>query len=220
MQAVRRFLRRFIPPLVVFLLRALASTLRWRVEDRHGITRPGVNPPFIAVFWHNRILTMPLLYHRFCRWRQGYCLTSPSKDGAIVAAVMAHFHVGSVRGSSSRRGSTALREMTAVLESGGDIGISPDGPRGPKYQLHPGAIKLAQLTGAPLMPLHVAYSRYWELKSWDAFRIPKPFARVSVLIDEPIFLPRELDPAAFEAARAEVETVLLQGIEAAEKNLS
>ena len=133
---------------------------------------------------------------------------------------MAHFQIKSVRGSSSRRGSAALREMAAVLAAGGDIGISPDGPRGPKYQLHPGAIKLAQLTGAPIMPLHVAYSRYWELKSWDAFRIPKPFARVSVVVGEPFAVPRDLDQEAFEAMRVNLETVLIQGAAAAEKNLA
>ncbi len=190
------------------------------MEDRYGLTRPEGNRSLIAVFWHNRILAMPLLYVRFCNWRRGYCLTSPSKDGAIVAGVMAHFQIKSVRGSSSRRGSAALREMAAVLAAGGDIGISPDGPRGPKYQLHPGAIKLAQLTGAPIMPLHVAYSRYWELKSWDAFRIPKPFARVSVVVGEPFAVPRDLDQEAFEAMRVNLETVLIQGAAAAEKNLA
>jgi lysophospholipid acyltransferase (LPLAT)-like uncharacterized protein len=204
MQAARRYL----PALIVFLLRILAWTLRWRVDDRSGLMRPGVHGPLIGVFWHNRLLIVPMLHRRFFPWRREHCLTSPSKDGAIIAGVMAHFGVGAVRGSSSRRGATALREMAEVLAGGGDMAITPDGPRGPKYALHPGAIKLAQLTGVPVMPVHITYSRYWELKSWDAFRIPKPFARVDVIFSEPIPIPADLDPEAFEAARANLEAVL------------
>ncbi|MDD5349712.1 MAG: lysophospholipid acyltransferase family protein [Chthoniobacteraceae bacterium] len=191
-------------------MRALAWTLRWRVDDRCGITRPGFRQPIIGVFWHNRILAIPLFYRRFCPGRRGHCLTSPSKDGAIIAGVMQRFRVGSVRGSSSRRGSTAVREMAAVLAAGGDMAITPDGPRGPIYRLHPGVIKLAQISGALVMPVHVAYSRYWELKSWDAFRIPKPFARVHIVLGEPYVLSPDLDAEAFEAARAGLETVLNQ----------
>lgn len=203
MQAARRYL----PALIVFLLRALSWTLRWRVEDRCGFTRPGL-APIIGVFWHNRLLAMPLLYHRFCPGRRGTCLTSPSKDGAIIAGVTAHFGIAAVRGSSSRRGSLALREMAEALAAGSDIGITPDGPRGPIYHLHPGAIKLAQLTGAPIMPVHAFYSRYWELKSWDAFRIPKPFARVEIVCGETIGIPPELSPEAFQDVCAKLEAEL------------
>jgi lysophospholipid acyltransferase (LPLAT)-like uncharacterized protein len=206
MQAARQYL----PSLVVFLMRMLAWTWRWRVEDRYGITDPNFHHPLISVFWHNRMLAMPLFYERFCRGRRGSCLTSPSKDGAIIAGVMARFHIGSVRGSSSRGGSLAMREMTDILAAGKDIGITPDGPRGPKYRLHPGAIKLAQISGVAIMPVHVTYSHYWELKSWDAFRIPKPFARVTLVCGDPLAIPRDLDPEAFETARKSLETLLNQ----------
>jgi len=204
MQAARKYL----PSLVVFLMRALALTLRWRVDDRCGITRSECPYPLIGVFWHNRILAVPFFYQRFCPERRGYCLTSPSKDGAIIAAVMAHFNVGNVRGSSSRRGAPAVREMEVVLAQGGDIAITPDGPRGPKYRLHPGAIKLAQITGVPIIPMHIAYSSYWEIKSWDAFRIPKPFARITVVCAQPFVIPRDMDSAEFEVVREKLEAVL------------
>ena len=121
---------------------------------------------------------------------------------------MRRFGIGSVRGSSSRRGSTALREMAAILAAGGDMAITPDGPRGPKYRLNPGVVKLAQITGAPIVPLHIAYSRYWEIRSWDAFRIPKPFARVTTTFGPLHCVPPTTNDAAFEAERARLEAVL------------
>lgn len=200
--------RQSIPPLVVFLLRVLALTLRWRVVDLCGMTRPELKRPLIGAFWHNRLLAVPLLYRRFCPARRGHCLTSPSDDGEIIAEVMDRFGIGSVRGSSSRRGAVAMREMREVLEQGGDMAITPDGPRGPKYELHPGVVKLAQITGAPLVAIHVEYSRYWKLKSWDAFRIPKPFARVSVTFGPLHEVPLRMERAAFETERARLEAEL------------
>ena len=208
-------LRRLLPSLIVFLIRALAFTLRFRVEDRTAIASRALKGPIIYVFWHNRILLVPIIYKRFRSGRKGHCLTSPSKDGAIIAGVMQRFGIGSVRGSSSRGGSSAMREMALILEKGEDIGITPDGPRGPKYHLHPGAVKLAQLTGVPLGPIHIEYSRYWELKSWDAFRIPKPFSRVSVFFDSPHEVCTTPDDAAFDSERARLEGVLAGGPNAA-----
>lgn len=207
--------RPFIPSLVVFLLRILAATFRWRVVDRCGFTNPGLYRPMISILWHNRLLVTPSLYQRSCSFRRAYCLTSPSKDGAIIAGVMKHFKIGSIRGSSSRRGATAMREMAAVLEQGNDVAVTPDGPRGPKYTLHPGALKLAQLTGAPLVLVHIKYSRYWELKSWDAFRIPKPFARVDAVFGPMYEIPAELSKEEFEELRARLEAELCGGEEGA-----
>ena len=146
---------RFIPILVSFLMRALALTLRFRIEDRCGFTRPELKTPVIGIFWHNRLLVVPLIYGRFCAGRRGHCLTSPSKDGAIIAGVMKRFGIGNIRGSSSRRGSMAMLELASVIEAGGDVAITPDGPRGPKYRLHPGPVKLAQVTGAPVMTINI-----------------------------------------------------------------
>jgi len=208
--------RRLIPGLIVFLLRALALTLRFRIDDRCGITR-GVMRPFIGAFWHNRMLVIPVAYQRYCRGRRGHCLTSPSKDGAIIAGVMARFGIGSVRGSSSRRGTTALRELTALIEAGEDVAITPDGPRGPKYQISPGIVKLAQLTGTSVMPIHVGYSRYWEIKSWDAFRIPKPFAQVTVVFGPLYEVNPTADGPAFEIERARLQTLMMGAMDAVDQ---
>ena len=119
------------------LARLIFSTIRLRMNDRSGFLKNPPDGPRILVFWHNRI---PAISVGFLRHYPGKhpsrkgvsVLTSPSKDGDILAGVMANLGMGSVRGSSSRRGSTAIRELAALLESGVDLAITPDGPRGPK----------------------------------------------------------------------------------------
>src|SRR6185437_8937636 len=98
-------------------------------------------------------------------------LVSASKDGAFLAAILERFKIQPVRGSSSRRGSQALLELTSWAEVGYDLAITPDGPRGPKYTVQPGAMSLAQLTGLPIVPF--GFHAHWkiQLKSWDAFQI-------------------------------------------------
>jgi len=197
--------RKLIPYLIYGALRVLGCTLRFRVEDRCDVNR--YPRPLIWTFWHNRLLGIPLGRLHFTPGRTGSALTSPSKDGEIVARVMGLFGLGSVRGSSSRRGRTAIRELTEVLACGKDIAITPDGPRGPMYKLAPGVIRLAQMTGTSVLPIHVHYSAYWELKSWDRFRIPKPFARVEIVFDtlHEVQPTAEGDDAAFEAECARLE---------------
>ena len=119
---------------------------------------------------------------------------------------MANLGMGSVRGSSSRRGSTAIRELVTLLESGIDLAITPDGPRGPKYSLGPGAIFLSQKTGIPIMPVHARYHSAFRLKTWDSFAIPFPFSRIDITIDHYV----TIDPEAvdLEAERLKLETYL------------
>jgi lysophospholipid acyltransferase (LPLAT)-like uncharacterized protein len=110
-----------------------------------------------------------------------------------------------VRGSSSRRGPQALLELTTWAEHGCDVAITPDGPRGPRYVVQPGAISLAELTGLPIIP--VCYRSSWKMQagSWDRFQIPLPFARVEVVFGEPMHIPRDAGEAERERFRAELE---------------
>lgn len=204
------FLRRLIPPLAVGLARLMVFTLRFRLEDRGGVTKGKVPNPAIWLFWHNEIFIAPFAIGRFAPERTGAVLTSPSRDGDLLAGVMRQFGIRSIRGSSSRRGGTALRELATAIANGDNIAITPDGPRGPVHRLQPGAVKLAQMTGTPLLLTAYRYSRYWELKSWDRFRIPKPFSRVDVIFGETLTIPPgATDDAAFEAERQRVENALL-----------
>ncbi len=195
----------------VAILRLLFSTVRLRVEDGIGFGQSVPQGPLILCFWHNRILGITLSFLRkYPRaLRKGVTvLTSPSRDGEILAQFVGRLGMGSVRGSSSRRGSTAVRELVRIVESGGDVAITPDGPRGPRYKLGPGAVLLAQTTGAPLVPMHAHFSRCIRMKTWDGFIIPLPFSTISVTVNETIPVPRDLSDEEFEAIRVRLETTL------------
>ena len=193
------------------ILKALFLTIRLRLDDRCGISRNAFPEPCLLCFWHNRILGITLAFYR--RYpkslRRGVTvLTSPSKDGEILSQFVGAFGMGSVRGSSSRRGSQALRELVRLIRDGGDIAITPDGPRGPRYSLGPGVILLAQTTGTPIVPMHASFSRCFRMKTWDGFIIPLPFSTISVTIDETITIPNHLSEEEFERARKNLEDIL------------
>jgi lysophospholipid acyltransferase (LPLAT)-like uncharacterized protein len=181
--------------------------------DESGITNPAAPlPPSILLLWHNRFFAVAPTWEKCCgRYRKTVALTSASKDGEMVERALGVFGMEVVRGSSSRRAVAALVGLKRAIESGCDACITPDGPRGPRYRMQPGAIKLAQSTGAPLQPLHVRYSRAWRLPTWDRYVIPVPFSRVEITFGKPIRVPRKLDDDAFQRVLEEVEAIMVQG---------
>ncbi|HEY5813336.1 MAG TPA: lysophospholipid acyltransferase family protein [Terrimicrobiaceae bacterium] len=192
-------------------LRLLFSTLRMRVDDRAGLSENRINAPVIICFWHNRIVGITLGFLRkypHATRRGVNVLTSASRDGEILAQFVKQFGMGAVRGSSSRRGSRAMLELVELIRNGQDIAITPDGPRGPRYSLGPGAISLAQLTGGLLLPMHAKYSRPFRMRTWDGFIIPLPFSEVFIIVEEAIPVPRNLTDEEFERLRAHVENIL------------
>lgn len=194
-------------------MKLLAVTLRLEVRDECGIGSPhsGI-PPVIYILWHNRFFCTPPAWQKLCgRHRKTITLTSASHDGDMVARAMAVFGLGAVRGSSSRRAVAALVGLKRALQDGNDICLTPDGPRGPRYVVQPGFIKLAQTSGAPIIPIHLRFSSAWRLKTWDRFVIPKPFSRVVVTFAKPISVPRKLDDEAFEQERSRIETLMAAG---------
>lgn len=201
----------FLASLSAFVARLLFRTLRLEVIDRAGFLTQPPKEPVIMTFWHNRIpaIAVSFLRHYPHRSRRGVVvLTSPSKDGDILAGVMDHLGMGSVRGSSSRRGSTALHELTEKLETGHDLAITPDGPRGPKYSLGPGVVFLAQKTGLRIMPLHARYHRAFHLKTWDSFAIPWPFSKITVVVDDYISIDSSLADLEPERLKHEADRAL------------
>ena len=191
-----------------WLVRLVIATLRIRVNDKAGVLGGPSEPRLIWVFWHNRLFVIPHLLNRYLPNRPGSALTSASKDGEILASFLQRFNIRPIRGSSSRRGAAALLEMRRLIREGYDVAITPDGPRGPRYHLNPGAVTLAQKTGALIMPIQVEYSRYWQLKSWDGFQIPKPFARVNITLLPLHRVEQTNGETHFEAERVRLEHVL------------
>ena len=195
---------------VAWLIRAIADTMDFRVINRAGYD-PHTLAPVIWVFWHNRMFLIPWLFHGLTAGRPGSALTSPSGDGGVIADVCAEFGINAVRGSSSRRGMQAVRELADLIARGHVIGITPDGPRGPKYQLNMGVIKLAQLTGAPVMPVHIRFTRALKFPTWDKFTLPLPFSEAEITFDALRRIPRRLNDEECEAERADLERTMVAG---------
>ena len=181
-----------------WLIRVLASTWRVRVLGREGIEAlRRAKTPLIIVIWHGEML--PSLWaHR----GEGIAvLISEHKDGEIIAQIAEGLgYAPSVRGSSSRGAARALLQLVRTLEGGVDVGITPDGPRGPAKEMAVGAVAAAQRAGAPLVAVRAHATSAWRLKSWDRFMIPKPFARVTVAYGAPVHVPKG-DGDALERAR-------------------
>ena len=195
-----------------WLLRLLALTLRIRIENPARLRERFAGDPFIIVFWHNRLLLVPVVWNRFFarhRPRKGMALTSTSRDGELIAQFLDRFGIGPVRGSATRRGSTALREMARLLGRGHDVGITPDGSRGPLYEIKPGLVLLAQLTGRPVLPISFEFSRAWRLRSWDRFLIPKPFSTVKFRVGELHHVARTSNAEDFERERQRCEQTMM-----------
>ncbi len=189
-------MKRILAWLCASLIRVPGYTLRMTLED-HGETFNRVErPPIIAAFWHNRTALMPLFYERYCPNRTVVTFISRSRDGQFMTDVASFFGIKAVRGSSSRHGAAAmLAAVHASHDPHVDIAITPDGPRGPRYQVQPGLIRLAQLTGRPIIAITYQLSWKLELKSWDRFYVPLPFSACHLTTSEPIFVPQEATEA-------------------------
>ena len=201
-------LQRIGARIIWLLVRAVSLTLRIRWRDNSGLPAG----PVIYALWHNRLALCLTAYcaHAKKRGHRGglAALISASKDGAFLSGIFECFGVQAVRGSTSRRGRQALLELTRWIRRGHDIGITPDGPRGPCYVVQDGVIYLAQLSGLPIVPL--SYQLGWKirLKSWDRFQLPLPFSRCEIFFGTPIHVPREVSEEEREIARRNLECAL------------
>lgn len=162
------------------LARVWARTLKFDIdpEERRAFERQ--DEPLAFVLWHNRLFLVAEFHRRYRGARPVYGLVSASRDGAWLAAFFSLVGLRAVRGSSSqlaREGATAL---VGLLRGGRDVGITPDGPRGPRYQFKPGALVVVRRSGATMLLLGAQFSGAWRLGSWDGFYLPKPFSRIRV----------------------------------------
>ncbi len=181
-------------------------TIRVRNDASASQFITNVPTPGIYPFWHSHQLTA--VWH--LRRRGSGIIISASRDGEYIARVAQSLGFLPIRGSSSRGGATALMELIRFVESGGEGGITPDGPRGPRYSIGPGVLAMARATGRPVTPFAFGLSRFWELPSWDRFRIPKPFSRAVFMAGEPIHVPPDADEAAMAALGEKLREEMLR----------
>ena len=171
----------------------------------------------IAALWHQRILIVMGYARRFREFSPAVMI-SRSRDGEMIADVYRRLNFRPVRGSSSSGGREALAAMVADLSTNLCAVHILDGPRGPRGVIKAGIIRMAQLSGAPIVPVYISVNRAWRLKSWDRFLIPKPFSTVCARFDKPIHVPAELDNEAFEAIRLDIEKRMRNNQEADDRD--
>jgi hypothetical protein len=210
-----------VPALTALVVRTLAATLRVSTRGLHEIAPFwSSGRPVIYVVWHGRLLLMPWI-SAWLRRNHGArgvtVLTSRSRDGELAGAYVRRFGLEVVRGSSSRGGAVALRALAGALRAGRDVALVPDGPRGPRYRLQPGAVALAALTGAPIVPLACGARPARRLSTWDEMLVPAPFGRCAVVFGAPMTIARESDR---EIERKDVEQALLDVTAAADRLVS
>lgn len=196
------------PWLAAHIIRLLGRSARRDIvgaETVQNLWRQG--QPVILSFWHDQLLLMS----------QGYLgpgaqiLISASKDGELIARTMHHLGQHAVRGSSSRGGGPAFRQLLRLARGTLDLVVTPDGPRGPRHELKEGVIQLARLSGRPVVPMALASSRGHRFASWDRFLLPYPFARLVFVYGAPLYCRKEDDPQRFrqQLEQAMKETQLI-----------
>lgn len=159
------------------LVRLWAASVRVTITGEAASVLAQVGGPAVFLLWHNRLFMAARLHRQTRPGRRFYGLVSASRDGAWLAAFFSACGLYSVRGSSSRRGREAVWGLVDVLRAGNDIGITPDGPRGPVYTVKPGALVVARRSGADLVMVGIDYESSWRVRSWDGFHLPRPFSR-------------------------------------------
>jgi len=198
-------------PFAYYFIRAYLSLLRLRVEKENPVLdHIAAGGKVVAAVWHQRFLSA-LVYASRHREFNPCVMISQSKDGDLIAPVVARLGLDPVRGSSSRGGSQALKTMVRALGRNPAAVHIVDGPRGPKGHVKNGVITLAQLTGAGIFPLFISTEKNWRARSWDRFMVPKPFTRVLIRWGEPFYVPRKSGPQALEEIRRQVEQALNEG---------
>jgi lysophospholipid acyltransferase (LPLAT)-like uncharacterized protein len=198
-------------------LKFVANTTRWKIEGQDGIDAFAGTAPCIVAFWHETLPSMPvawMLARRRGRTKQAVVLASGHRDGQLIGMAMGAFGLGLVVGSSSRGGATGLRRLAAALKDGSDVGLTPDGPRGPRRVAAAGVAQLAALSGAQVLPVAAWTQKALQFRSWDRMRFPLPFGRGRVVFGSMITVPRQdwasalpVIEAAVTAAAQRAETL-------------
>ena len=189
--------------LLAWYIRLVHATTRWAVvggPELESLVARGT--PIIVCFWHGRLLSMGPSWP-YCE--RTHILISRHPDGRLIARTISHFGVRTVTGSSTRGGGAALRAMLKLLAAGEFIGITPDGPSGPRMRASSGAVTVARMSGGVLLPIASAFGRRHVLPTWDRLALPLPFSRGVHIWGEPIAVARDADDATIETIRQRLE---------------
>lgn len=177
----KKYLKVTLVPYILYLITKIIY-----LTNKKNFHFPKNKPtkPFIAAFWHGNLLMQPYLFKKFMPHDTFKAMISHHSDGEGIARMVNHLGVESIRGSSSKGGVKALIGAIKELKEN-NVAITPDGPRGPIYSVADGIIALGQKTNSDIYYFSYKPTKYWQLKSWDKFIIPKPFGTIEFYVSEP-----------------------------------
>lgn len=195
-----------LPALAAWLIRIIWATVRVTYVNDGGYRRLSAQgAQVLLAFWHGRLILAPYGY----LGKTGFTvLVSEHRDGELVARWASRFGISSVRGSTTKGWFAGLKGMLQTARSGGDIAITPDGPKGPRAKAQMGVVQLARATGLPVIPMTFGASRTKTFGSWDAFTLPYPFARCVFVYGDAIKVAKDVDERGMEDARVRIEREL------------
>jgi lysophospholipid acyltransferase (LPLAT)-like uncharacterized protein len=194
----------WLGPILIYLLGATLKIEWVGLENLDKLREE--KKSVIYAFWHGRMLIFAYSHRR----QRIHVLISQHRDGEYIARIIHRLGFVSIRGSSSRGGPKAIFEICDKISSGYDVAISPDGPKGPGFQVHPGILYIAQRTKMPILPITNSAQRRWNLSSWDKFLIPQPFTKTVILLGEPIYVSAEATADELDEKRKRLEKDLLE----------
>jgi hypothetical protein len=194
--------------LLYLVVRALLASYRYEIvglDNRRAAEKLSASGSFCLAVWHEHLLATTLAH----AWQPFAPLASPSADGAVVTYVFRKLGLATIRGSSSRGGPQARQQLIEETRRGVFTALTVDGPRGPRRRVKGGAVDIARKTGVPVLPCIAAAARPWVLtKTWDQFKIPRPFSRIVLAYGPPIVVPPETEGLAFGEFKNKVKDAI------------
>lgn len=193
-----------------FLGYCITRLLFWSCKKRFVVSEKiSKESSFVVAFWHGELLLQPFLYRQIRAKPRISVMISDHFDGEIIARMIGFFGFKTLRGSSSKGAKRVLLGAIRELEGGGDIAITPDGPRGPYHSVADGIVMISQKTERPIVVFRAFFEEAWQLKSWDKFFIPKPFSRVTLIARDPF----DLSGLSLEEAKRLIYAKMTEEIE-------
>lgn len=182
----KNFLRAFALLVVPFVASLFIRFLYMTNKKNFHAPLSIPDEPTIFACWHGELLMLPYLYSRYRKIPNAKVLISSHFDGMLISKTIAYFGLGTIAGSTNRNATRVLMQGIKAIKDGCDVGITPDGPKGPRHEVADGIIAMAQKTGAKIVLVEIKPTKFWQLSSWDKFTVPKPFGTLNYYATSPI----------------------------------
>lgn len=190
----RALIKRFFPYFINKINKLLFKTIFWKTQGIENGNK--IESPVVIAFFHGRMMMLPYFYNTLRPNKKIKMIVSNHFDGELVGKIVSYIGIDVLKGSSTRGGVKLLKEIMGIKDF--DIGITPDGPKGPAEKVKNGVIYISKITGFPILPVTYSVKKKKILNSWDKFIIPKPFTKGLFLCGEPLYIPKDVDDKALD----------------------